>query len=91
MIGEQLAGELISIRPGIPIIICTGFSDAADEQRGRAMGIKGYLMKPVAAGDLAVMVRKVLDGAPDSVLANASGQSVASTPTEGQSKEKGNG
>ncbi|MFH0996302.1 MAG: PAS domain S-box protein [Pseudomonadota bacterium] len=91
MTGEQLAGELISIKPGIPVIICTGFSDATDEQRGRAMGIKGYLMKPVAAGDLAAMVRNVLDGVPDSVSANAPGQSVAGTPTEGQSKEKGNG
>ena len=91
MTGEQLAGELLSIKPGIPVIICTGFSDATDEQRGRAMGIKGYLMKPVAAGDLAAMVRKVLDGAPDSVSANAPGQSVADTPTEVQSKEKGNG
>jgi len=25
------------------------------------MGIKGFLMKPVATGDLAEMVRKVLD------------------------------
>ncbi len=27
MTGVQLAGELISIRPDIPIIICTGFSN----------------------------------------------------------------
>ena len=62
MTGEQLARELISIRPGIPIILCTGFSDENDEQRAKAMGIKGFLMKPVATGDLAAMVRKVLDG-----------------------------
>jgi CheY-like chemotaxis protein len=61
MTGEQLARELISIKSDIPIIICTGFSDENDEKRGKAMGIKGFLMKPVAAGDLAEMVRKVLD------------------------------
>ncbi|MFH0996299.1 MAG: response regulator [Pseudomonadota bacterium] len=61
MTGEQLARELISIRPGIPIILCTGFSDENDEQRANAMGIKGFLMKPVATGDLATMVRKMLD------------------------------
>jgi CheY-like chemotaxis protein len=61
--GEQLAVELISIRPGIPIILCTGFSDEADVQRASAMGIEGFLMKPVATGDLAEMVRKVLDDA----------------------------
>ena len=61
MTGEQLAGELISIRPGIPIILCTGFSDENDVKRAKAMGVKGFLMKPVAIGDLAEMVRKVLD------------------------------
>ena len=61
MTGMQLARELISIRPGIPIIICTGFKDDRDEQRGKALGIKGFLMKPVATGDLTEMVRRVLD------------------------------
>jgi len=61
MTGEQLARELISIRPEIPIIICTGFSDEIDEQQGKAMGIKGFLMKPVSLVDMAEMVRKVLD------------------------------
>jgi DNA-binding NarL/FixJ family response regulator len=60
MTGEQLAGELISIRPGIPIILCTGFSDESDENRAREIGVKGFLKKPVATGDLAEMVRKVL-------------------------------
>ena len=61
MTGEQLARELILIKPGIPIIICTGFSDENDVNRAKAMGIKGFLMKPVATGDLATMVRKLLD------------------------------
>ncbi len=32
-----------------------------DEKLATAMGVKGFLMKPVAIGDLAEMVRKVLD------------------------------
>ncbi|MFH0995044.1 MAG: PAS domain S-box protein [Pseudomonadota bacterium] len=72
MTGEQLARELISIRPGIPIILCTGFSDENDELRARAMGIKGFLMKPVATGDLAEMVRKVLDEVAGSLPAHES-------------------
>ncbi|MEI6260891.1 MAG: DUF3365 domain-containing protein [Deltaproteobacteria bacterium] len=59
--GEQLARELISIRPEIPIILCTGFSNEIDVNRAKAMGVKGFLMKPVAIGDLAEMIRKVLD------------------------------
>jgi CheY-like chemotaxis protein len=61
MTGEQLARELISIKPEIPIIICTGFSDENDEKRARGLGVKGFLMKPVTIGDMAEMVRKVLD------------------------------
>jgi len=61
MTGEQLAGELISIRPEIPIIICTGFSDENDEKRAREIGVKGLLKKPVTRADLTEMVRKVLN------------------------------
>jgi len=61
MTGEQLARELISIRPEMPMILCTGFSDENDERRARDLGVKGFLKKPVATGNLAEMVRKVLD------------------------------
>ena len=61
MTGDQLARELILIKPGIPIIICTGYSDENDVKRAKAMDVKGFLMKPVAIGDLAEMVRRVLD------------------------------
>ena len=74
MTGEQLARELISTEPGIPIIICTGFSDENDENHAMEIGVKGILKKPVGRGDLADMVRKVLDEAADNTLANKSGQ-----------------
>ena len=74
MTGDQLAGELISIRPGIPIILCTGFSDENDVKRAKAMGVKGFLMKPVTTGDLAEMVRKILDEITGGLLVNESGQ-----------------
>jgi len=67
MTGEQLAWELISIRPNIPVILCTGFSDENDERRARDLGVKGFLKKPVATADLAEMVRKVLDDVKRSV------------------------
>ena len=63
---------MISIRPGIPIILCTGFSDVNDVKRAKAMGVKGFLMKPVAVGDLAEMVRKVLDEVADNALTTSS-------------------
>ncbi len=43
----QLAKMLIDIRSDIPIIICTGFSEKISEDKAKAMGIRGYVMKPV--------------------------------------------
>jgi PAS domain S-box-containing protein len=61
MTGDRLARELGAIKPGIPVIICTGFSTQIDEKSAQAMGANGFLMKPVAKSQIARMVRKVLD------------------------------
>ena len=63
MTGDQLAEEILSIKPDIPIVICTGFSERINEEQAEAIGVKGFLMKPVVKSDLASMVRKVLDDA----------------------------
>lgn len=63
MTGDQLTKELIAIRADIPVIICTGFSERINKERAEAIGIKGFLMKPVVKSEMAQMVRKVLDGA----------------------------
>ena len=62
MTGEQLARELIAIRPDISVIICTGFSERINKEKAEKSGIKGFLMKPVIKSDMAAMVRRVLDG-----------------------------
>ena len=61
MTGERLAQELISIRPDIPIILCTGFSEQINEQKAKAIGIKAFLMKPLTVNQLAKTVRSVLE------------------------------
>ncbi len=61
MTGDKLAGELIKIRSDIPVILCTGFSEIMSKEKAAAMGIKGFLMKPVVIKDLSGMIRKVLD------------------------------
>ena len=63
MNGDKLSMELIKLKFGIPIILCTGFSKMINETSVKAIGIKGLLMKPVSKADLAVIVRKVLDEA----------------------------
>ena len=61
MTGERLAQELISIRPEIPIILCTGFSEQINEQEAKVIGIKAFLMKPLTLSRLAETVRAVID------------------------------
>jgi PAS domain S-box-containing protein len=61
MTGDQLAQELLSLKPGLPIILCTGFSERMDEETAGSIGVKGFLMKPVVKSDLAQMIRNVLD------------------------------
>jgi len=61
MTGTQLSLELKKIRPDIPIILCTGFSEQIDAEKISTLGIKGFLAKPVLRIDFAKMVRKVLD------------------------------
>ena len=67
MTGEQLAREALSIRPDIPIIICTGFSDKINKEVAETMDIKGFLLKPISMSKLARTVRTVLDEARASV------------------------
>jgi CheY-like chemotaxis protein len=61
MTGEQLAGQMLEVRPDIPIIICTGFSERMDRQIAFRKGFRGFLMKPVVKSALAVEIRRVLD------------------------------
>ncbi len=62
MTGEDLAMELVNIRPDIPIILCTGFSETITEQKAKAVGIREFVMKPILVKKLARTIRRVLDG-----------------------------
>jgi FixJ family two-component response regulator len=39
MTGDTLAQELLRIRPDMPIILCTGFSELVTEERAKEIGI----------------------------------------------------
>jgi CheY-like chemotaxis protein len=61
MTGDTLATELMKIRPDIPIIICTGYSERIDDRRAQELSIKGLMMKPFTIRSLSKTVRNVLD------------------------------
>lgn len=60
--GDKLSKELLSIRPDLPIIICTGYSTKMNAEKANAVGISAFIMKPVDMDELAVTIRSVLDG-----------------------------
>ena len=61
MTGMDLARALLQIRPNIPIILCTGYSELVDENSAKAMGISAYAMKPLDRSKIARLIRNVLD------------------------------
>jgi len=64
MTGDELAVEMLSIRPDLPIVLCTGYSRRISERRAREMGIRAFVMKPLTRMELARTVRHVLDETP---------------------------
>lgn len=61
MTGEELARRLTGIRPQLPVLLCTGFSDSRDQAQLHATGIVGIILKPVLKNDLANTVSKILE------------------------------
>ena len=50
--GVALALRLCSVRPNLPIILCTGYSNAIDQAEVLRRGIRRYFTKPVPAREL---------------------------------------
>ncbi|MDO8944412.1 MAG: response regulator, partial [Desulfobacterales bacterium] len=63
MNGIILSKKLMEIRADLPILLCTGFSDAANEVKARTVGIREFAFKPLALSDFAKTLRKMMDGA----------------------------
>ncbi len=61
MTGVELSRRIRQIRPGLPIVLCTGFNEMIDEEKAKTLGIHAFLNKPVARQEMAEMLRKVLD------------------------------
>jgi PAS domain S-box-containing protein len=59
--GDKLAVELNKIRPGISILLCTGFSEIMSEEQAASLGITGFLMKPIIMKVFVKKIREILD------------------------------
>jgi signal transduction histidine kinase len=60
MTGDRLARQILDIRPGIPVILCTGYNEMISEDKAAAMGIRKFILKPVDKEELAAGIRSAL-------------------------------
>jgi two-component system cell cycle sensor histidine kinase/response regulator CckA len=58
--GLELAEELLSLRPGLPIILVTGFSELVTPEKAKKAGIQDYIMKPLSISELTNAISKAL-------------------------------
>jgi len=59
--GTELAQKILAIRPEMPIVLCTGYSELINAEKAKELGIRDYIMKPVIKREFARIIRKVLD------------------------------
>jgi CheY-like chemotaxis protein len=72
MTGIDLAREILSTRPGIPVILLTGFGMGATASRAKAAGITEYLAKPASTRVLSAAIRRCLEKRPQPKNGNKS-------------------
>jgi PAS domain S-box-containing protein len=58
--GLEVARELLSIRPDLPIVITTGYVRADDVAAARALGVREMILKPDTIEELAAIVHRNL-------------------------------
>lgn len=61
MTGIKLTEKILDLRPGMPVILCTGYNDKIPEKGFEALGIRALVHKPFGKSHLANTIRKVLD------------------------------
>lgn len=61
MTGSELTRRLLAIRPDLPVIICTGFSELINDEKAQALGIRKLLMKPITSHQFAEAIEEALN------------------------------
>ena len=60
--GLELAEAALALRPGLPVALCTGYSQARARERAKALGVARFLLKPITVNRLGTAIREALDG-----------------------------
>jgi len=60
MTGSNLAREIMRIRPGFPVMICSGFSEQLTSQSLKDIGVRAIMMKPLLDNELVSVIESIL-------------------------------
>ncbi len=70
MNGKELAARIQSLRPEVPVLFTSGFSERILTKQGIVQGDVQFLGKPYRPLDLASRVRSILDTGPDALASS---------------------
>jgi PAS domain S-box-containing protein len=59
MTGDKMAGRMMEIRPDIPVILTTGYTDIITPSQAMENGIAAFLMKPLSIEDITRTIRSL--------------------------------
>jgi two-component system cell cycle sensor histidine kinase/response regulator CckA len=60
MTGAEFSRKILALRPDMPIILCTGFSERIQEETAKSIGVREFVMKPIILRDIAHIIRRAL-------------------------------
>ncbi len=61
MTGTGLSRRMLDIRPDLPILLCSGFSETINDTAAHEIGIREFLMKPMTTRVLAETVHRLIN------------------------------
>lgn len=73
MSGVELARALLQIRPGMPILIASGYLNPADNEEVRTLGLPDILLKPNTVEELGQIIHSVFANCKSSAPAGQTG------------------
>nr|WP_320192882.1 ATP-binding protein [uncultured Desulfobacter sp.] len=59
--GDKFALEIFKIKPDLPVILCSGFSDNMSPAKALKLGIKYFIQKPILNQELMIIIRKIFE------------------------------
>jgi CheY-like chemotaxis protein len=60
MRGDQLAEEILKLRPKLPLVICSGYSESLNVDKVQSLGVREFLQKPLDFKMFSELLKKLV-------------------------------